>query len=105
MVENRSRRARAAVAIIGFTSVIALTACAPGVQESPSPEPSPPPTTVAPAPYAGPIVFVGDELAAFALTPAEISGIVSDAADISEPSPVLEQVSDGGGATAIPAIC
>ena len=105
MVENRSRRARAAVAIIGFASVIALTACAPGVQESPSPEPSPPPTTAAPAPYAGPIVFVGDELAAFALTPAEISGIVSDAADISEPSPVLEQVSDGGGATAIPAIC
>lgn len=104
MVMNRSRRATGAVAIIGAAAIV-LAACAPGTQGSPSPEPSPAPATTAPEPYSGPIVFVGDELDSFALTPEEISGIVPEATGITALSPVLEQVSDGGGATAIPAIC
>ena len=63
------------------------------------------PSTASPEPYAGPIVFVGDELDAFALTPEEIVGIVPEATDVGDPSPVLEQVSDGGSLPADPPIC
>lgn len=105
MVRNVSRRARGALAAIGVAAVATLAACAPGTQETASPTPSPAPATTAPVPYAGPITFVGDELDFFALTPEEISGIVPEATGIGDVSPVLEQVSDGGGAMAIPAIC
>lgn len=105
MGRNRSRRAVVAAAVAGIAAFAALTACAPEVQETPAPEPSPAPETSEPEPYAGPVVFVGDELVAFALTPEEIVGIVPEATEITAVSPVLEQVSDGGGATAIPAIC
>lgn len=105
MTRNRSRRAGTAIAVIGVAALATLVSCAPDTPESPSPTPSPAPTTTAPEPYAGPIVFVGDELEYFALTPDEISGIIPEATGITGVSPVLEQVSDGGGAMAIPAIC
>lgn len=84
-------------------SMIALSACASEPDVAPSPSSAP--ETSAPEPYDGPIVFVGDELDAFALTPDEIVGILPEASDVEDPSPVLEQISDGGGLPADPAIC
>lgn len=98
-------RARVMAASIGIATLVALSACAPNPQTSPSPSPAPSLTTASPEPYAGPIVFVGDELEAFALTPEEIVGIVPEATDVGGLSPVLEQVSDGGGPAADPPIC
>ncbi|MFJ2543255.1 hypothetical protein [Microbacterium sp. NPDC087589] len=98
-------RARVMLGAIGIGALVALAACAPTPQTSSSPTPSPSQTTPAPEPYAGPIVFVGDELAAFALTDAEIMGIVPEAAEVGDSSPVLEQISDGGGDPADPSIC
>ncbi|WP_311260427.1 hypothetical protein [Microbacterium sp. WCS2018Hpa-9] len=100
-----TERARVMLGAIGIGALVALTACAPTPQTSSPPTPSPSQTTAAPEPYAGPIVFVGDELDAFALTPEEIVGLVPEATEVGEPSPVLEQVSDGGGEPADPAIC
>lgn len=96
-------RARITLGVIGIGALVALSACAPSPQPASSPSPSQ--TTDAPEPYAGPIVFVGDELDAFALTPDEIVGIVPEATEVGEVSSVLEQVSDGGGMAADPAIC
>lgn len=98
-------RARVTLALIGIGAVAAVSACAPSPQTSSPPSPSPSRTTAAPEPYAGPIVFVGDELDAFALAPEEIVGIVPDATDVGDPSPVLEQISDGGSLPADPPIC
>lgn len=98
-------RARMMLASIGIGALVALSACAPTPQASSSPSPSPSPSTASPEPYAGPIVFVGDELDAFALTPEEIMGIVPEATDVGDLSPVLEQVSDGGSLPADPPIC
>jgi hypothetical protein len=100
-----TNRARVMLGAIGIGALVALTACAPSPQTSSSPPPSPSQTTPAPEPYAGPIVFVGDELDAFALTAEEIAGIVPEATDVGDVSSVLEQVSDGGGLAADPAIC
>lgn len=98
-------RARVMLASIGIGTLVAVSACAPSPQTSSPPSPSPSQTTASPEPYAGPIVFVGDELDAFALTPEEIVGILPEATDVGEPSPVLEQVSDGGALPADPLIC
>lgn len=98
-------RARVMLASIGIGTLVAVSACAPSPQTSSPPSPSPSQTTASPEPYAGPIVFVGDELDAFALTPEEIVGILPEATDVGEPSPVLEQVSDGGALPADPPIC
>lgn len=100
-----TERARVMLGAIGIGALVALTACAPTPQASSSPTPSPSQTTPAPEPYAGPIVFVGDELGAFALTAEEIAGIVPEATDVGDTSSVLDQVSDGGGLAASPAIC
>lgn len=100
-----TRPARSMVAAIGIGTVVILSACAPSPQASSSPSPSPAQTTAAPEPYAGPVVFVGDELDAFALSPEEIVAIVPEAADVGDLSPMLEQVSDGGGQPADPPIC
>lgn len=98
-----TNRARVVFGAIGIGALVALAACAPPPEGSPSPTPSQ--TTPAPEPYAGPIVFVGDELAAFALTAEAIVGIVPEATEVGEPSPLLEQISDGGGDPADPSIC
>lgn len=96
-------RTRAGFGLVTIGALIALTACAPTPQ--PSPPPSPTPEESSAEPYTGPIVFVGDELDSFALTAEEVVGIIPEATDIGDPSSVLEQVSDGGGAPASPAIC
>lgn len=96
-------RTRAGLGLVTIGALIALTACAPTPQSSPPPSPTPEESSA--EPYAGPIVFVGDELDSFALTAEEIVGIIPEATDIGDPSSVLEQVSDGGGAPTSPAIC
>ncbi|KNY07603.1 hypothetical protein [Microbacterium sp. GCS4] len=101
-VQN-GRRGRSLLAVIVTGSMLVLAACAPEPAASPTPEPTP--TSSEDATYDGPIAFVGDELDAFALTAEEITGLVPEATDVAEISPVLEQVSDGGGMTAVPEIC
>lgn len=98
-------RASVMLGAIGIGALVALTACAPTPETSSPPKPSPSQTTAAPEPYAGPIVFVGDELDAFALTAGEIVGIVPEATEVGDASSVLEQISDGGGDPADPSIC
>lgn len=98
-----TNRARMMLGGIGTAALVALAACAPTPESSPVPTPSQ--TTSAPEPYAGPIVFVGDELDAFALTADEIVGIVPEATEVGDTSSVLGQISDGGGEPADPSIC
>lgn len=98
-----TNRARVVLGGIGIAALVALAACAPTPESSPVPTPSQ--TTPAPEPYAGPIVFVGDELDAFALTAEEIVGIVPEATEVGDTSSVLGQISDGGGEPADPSIC
>ncbi len=82
-------------------ALLALAACTPTPEVKPTPTP-----TEAPAsdPYSGPAAFIGDELDLFLLTPEEITGLITDATEITNSS-VLTQISDGGGAAATPAIC
>ena len=82
-----TNRARVVLGGIGIAALVALAACAPTPESSPVPTPSQ--TTPAPEPYAGPIVFVGDELDAFALTAEEIVGIVPEATEVGDTSSVL----------------
>lgn len=91
----------------GIGAMVVLAACAPTPQSAPSPSPSPSSsqTTPAPEPYGGPVVFVGEELGAFALSPGEIAELLPDATEVGDLSDVLEQVSDGGGLSADPLIC
>ncbi len=105
MGRTGARRIGFVIGIVGIGALAALTACAPSTPTSPSPTPSMAPTTSAPTPYEGPIVFVGDELDAFAPASAEIVDSVPDATDVGALSPTLAQVSDGGGAVSTPAIC
>jgi hypothetical protein len=67
--------------------------------------PTPSQTTPAPEPYAGPIVFVGDELASLLPSSDEIIELIPAATQVSGPSDMLEQISDGGGPEFSPAIC
>lgn len=92
-----------ALGALGVVAVVVLTACTPAAE--PSTSPSPTPEASRPEPYAGPAVFVGDELESFLLMPEEIIGLVPEATEVGDASAVLEQVSDGGGASASPAIC
>lgn len=59
----------------------------------------------APEPYAGPMVFVGDELDQFLLGSEEIEALLPGVPDVTTSSSSLEQISDGGGAPFDPAIC
>ncbi|MFJ2533151.1 sensor domain-containing protein [Microbacterium maritypicum] len=83
--------------------MLALTACAPG--GDPEPTQTAAPETPSPEPYAGPALFVGDELDGFLFTTDEISSLFPGSTDVGEPSAVLEQVSDGGGPAILPEIC
>lgn len=89
--------------IIGVGALFVLTACGSSVEVQPTASPTP--GVSEPTPYAGPVVFVGDELEGFLLTPSEITGLLPEATDIGDVSSVLEQISDGGGMPATPAIC
>lgn len=90
------------VGVIAVSSFLMLSACAP------EPGPSPAPTgseTPGSSPYTGPAVFVGDELDLLLLTPDEITELLPGSAEVGASSSVLEQISDGGGPTPVPAIC
>lgn len=100
---HRAReRAGFAIAVV-IIGAAALAACAPEPEAAPTPVPTPTPTVA--APYDGPLTFVGDELDSLLLSPAEISALLPEATDVSESSAVLDQISDGGGMSATPAIC
>ncbi|WP_314096255.1 hypothetical protein [Microbacterium foliorum] len=101
-VVNRGR-VQVVLGVVGVGALLALTACAPA--EESSPPASPTPAASSPAPYAGPVAFVGDELSWLLPAADDIVALVPSAADVSAPSDALEQVSDGGGPEFEPAIC
>ncbi|WP_223626321.1 hypothetical protein [Microbacterium sp. EST19A] len=103
MARSRSRSfTTTIVGVFAVGSLLALSACAPPDEpvESASPSATPPPT-----PYAGPAVFVGDELDLLLLAPDELRGLLPGIVDIGASSSVLEQISDGGGPQPAPDIC
>lgn len=100
---TRSRSIRIQLGSIVAAAVLALTACAPGAD--PGPTPTADPETSSPAPYAGPALFIGDELDGFLFTADEIASLLPGSTDVGEPSAVLEQISDGGGPTPAPEVC
>ncbi|WP_372967801.1 hypothetical protein [Microbacterium sp.] len=107
MPEATSIRSRLAAGIgaVAVSALLALTACAPAPESQPTPTPSAATETPAPEPYAGPALFVGDELNWFMLSPDEISSVLPASTDIGAASSVLTQISDGWGPDPVPAIC
>lgn len=101
-VVNR-RRVQVVLGVVGVGALLALTACAPA--EESSPPSSPTPEATSPEPYSGPVSFVGDELTWLLPSSDDIVALIPSAADVSAPSDVLEQISDGGGPEFVPAIC
>lgn len=99
------RRASVAASAVTLAALLTIVGCAP--PSSPTPSPTAAPTTAAPTPepYAGPLLFVGDELDAFALTADEVAATFPGASDVGDLLPELEQISDGGGPDPIPVIC
>ncbi|MFJ4224442.1 hypothetical protein [Microbacterium sp. NPDC089695] len=100
-MNRRHARRQGMIALALTGAMIALAGCAP----EPDVQPTPTPTDSAVVPYDGPVVFVGDELESFLLTPAEVAEAIPEATGVMNASAVLEQVSDGGGTAAVPAIC
>lgn len=91
-------------ALGGVAALVALAGCAPAAE--PTPSTSPPSATQTPEPtYDGPLVFVGDELAALLPTAAEISSLLPGSGTLGEVTNVLDLVSDGGGPEYDPAVC
>lgn len=99
---SHSTSTRIRFGVVVATTLLVLTACAAGPGPGQTPTPSEPAT---PEPYAGPALFVGDELNGFLFTAEEIASLLPGATDIAEPSSVLEQISDGGGPAPAPEIC
>ena len=103
MPRSTSTRFRLGAGVVAISALLALTACAP--EADPEPTPTPAPETTEPAAYAGPALFVGDELDWFLLSADEIASSLPGATEIDEPTSVLEQISDGGGPQPAPEIC
>lgn len=107
MPRSTSTRSRfvAGVGAAAVSTLLALTACTPAPESQPTPTPSAVTETPAPEPYAGPALFVGDELNRFLLSSEEIVELLPDSTDVGAASSVLTQISDGGGPEPAPAIC
>lgn len=101
-VVNRGR-VQVVIGVVGVGALLALTACAPA--EEASPPPSPTPESSSPEPYSGPVSFVADEVSWLLPSADDIVTLIPSAVDVSGPSDVLEQISDGGGPEFAPAIC
>lgn len=107
MPRSTSARSRfvAGIGAAAVSSLLALSACAPTPETQPTPTPSAVMETPAPEPYAGPALFVGDELNRFLLSSEEIVELLPDSTDIGAASSVLTMISDGGGPDPVPEIC
>lgn len=104
MSRSKSQFAKTSMGVLAVVVLLALSACTPSEPPEPSPT-SAPSESPAPEPYAGPILSIGDELNRFLLTAGEIEALLPGVSDVTAPSPSLRQISDGGGAPFIPAIC
>lgn len=93
------------VGAVAVGTLLVLSACAPDPDPVPTQSSAPPTRAPEPEPYDGPLVFVGDELDAFALTPDEVTSAFPGVSEVGDVEPVLEQISDGGGPDPVPAIC
>lgn len=105
MVRPRSRVLKMLTGVLVAGALLGLSACTPPVPPEPSPTSAPVSPTPTTEPYAGPVVSVGDELNRFLLSSDEIVALLPGASDVTESAPSLRQISDGGGAPFVPAIC
>lgn len=94
---------RAGLALVLVGALTGVSACAPTPE--PASSPSAAPSTSTPEPYAGPLLFVGDELESFALTPQEVAGLFPGAPPATAITDMLVQYADGGGPDFVPAVC
>lgn len=95
--------ARGGLAAVLVGALAGVSACAPTPE--PASSPSAAPSTSAPEPYDGPLLFVGDELESFALTPQEVAGLFPGAPPATAITDTLVQYADGGGPDFAPAVC
>lgn len=84
---------------------LVLLGCTPAPPE-PKPTGSPSPSATAePVAYDGPMMFVGDEIDDFLLSPEEIADLLPDVSEVTEPFDGTEMYADGSGEQYEPAIC
>ncbi|MEV8264033.1 hypothetical protein [Microbacterium sp. NPDC077057] len=104
---GRKMRGAALLAAVVAGVLVVLPGCAATPEATPTATASRAPETPTPTPdpYAGPLLFVGDELDAFALTPAEVADLLPSAPPATEVEDTLLQYSDGGGPEFTPAVC
>lgn len=105
MVQARSHVSKTLMGVLVAGVLLGLSACTPPISPEPSPTSVPVSPTPSAEPYAGPVVFVGDELSRFLLASDEIEVLLPGASEVSGSAPSLRQISDGGGALFVPAIC
>ena len=104
---GRKMRGAALLAAVVAGVLVVLPGCAATPEATPTATASrtPEAPTPTPDPYAGPLLFVGDELDAFALTPAEVAELFPSAPPAAAVDDTLLQYSDGGGPEFDPAVC
>lgn len=105
MARSRTHVLRMLTGVLAGAVLLTISACAPPASPEPTSTAAPVSPTPTAEPYAGPLVFIGDELNRFLLASDEIEALLPGASDVTAPVPSLEQISDGGGAPFIPAIC
>ncbi len=103
--DRRGMRGAGLLAAVMAGVLVVLPGCAATPEATPTATATPAPETPTPEPYAGPLTFVGDELDAFALTPAEVADLLPSAPPATEVEDTLLQYSDGGGPEFTPAVC
>lgn len=102
---RRKRRGAAFLAAATAAVLIAVPGCAATPEATPTATASPVTETPTPEPYDGPLLFVGDDLDAFALTPAEVADLLPSAPPAGEVDDTLLQYADGGGPDFTPSVC
>lgn len=103
--DRRGMRGAGLLATVMAGALALIPGCAATPEATPTATASPAPETPTPEPYAGPLTFVGDELDAFALTPAEVADLLPSAPPATAVEDTLLQYSDGGGPDFTPAVC
>ncbi|WP_136051987.1 sensor domain-containing protein [Microbacterium sp. K36] len=91
--------------VAGVLAVLPGCAATPEATPTATASRAPETPTPTPDPYAGPLLFVGYELDAFALTPEEVAQLFPSAPPAAVVDDTLLQYSDGGGPEFSPAVC
>ena len=104
MQHARARRGLTGAVTLVVAAALAVVGCTPAPEPDPTSSPAPSPST-APVAYSGPAMFIGDEIEAFLLTPDEITALLPDVSEVSEPIDGTEMYADGSGTQYDPEEC